>query len=164
MKKVLLISPALVLAAVAAAHAAVQAVAMPSMPLSLPARAGIESVQLPTVPMIPVGQIILPGRNAILPTSLPSVPQQLPSIHPGVVLPGPLTFPGHRPLRIAILRADGQQDQQKGPSAAEQLQERARELDRLYDHNQRQIADDRHYTLPERDLLDEIGVGHHYHR
>jgi hypothetical protein len=160
MKKLTLITPALVLATVTAARAAVQVVPMPSLPVSLPARAGIEVVKLPSVPLHPAaGEILLPGVGIGQPMSLPSNPHQMPSIRPGVILPGPTLIPGIKPKRIAVLKADGQQAR---PSAAEQLQEKARELDRIFDNNQRQIAEDRHYTLPESDLLDEIGVGHHY--
>ena len=157
MKMPRLISPALLLLAASSAHSAVRLVSVPSTPLSLPGLHAPEAVSLPSISLGSVSPLTLPGAAGILPTRLPSHPIPMPSIRPGVILPGPINGLPGRPSYTLLGEVAGD----RNPAKTERLDKREK-LDRIFDGRERprgfEIHEERQHTLPENDLLDEIGI------
>jgi len=152
MKMHRLIAPFLVFAACANAGAAVQLVSLPNLPLSLPTRIAPESVSLPT--RIAPEAVSLPSSPMIpMGPSLPVVPSPMPTIAPGVRLPGPRLIPT-MPKRLAVTGVDERQPAPKRDERLEQI------FDGSGSRRPLPITEDRYHTIPEQDLVNEIGTGY----
>ncbi len=154
MKMLHLIAPILVVMTCGAAQANVQLVSMPMQPLSLPTRIVPEAVTLPT--RIDPQSISLPSSpmyNPLGPAKLPSAPVSIPTVNPGVKLPGPKTIPL---LPTTLASGEGHDGRGLG-----------QKLEKIYDgrRDDKQprrgftIGEDPYHRIPEQELVDEIGIG-----
>lgn len=136
--------------------------ALPSMPLNAPSAIPTRPVSLPTLPG--GASVVLPGVS-----NLPKITPALPTLpvpvigKPSVGLPGPANpmpvMPkaqvGRKEFAIARFRLDAP----AAPTAARQDDAQREKLERLFDGNQdHETRDEVRHTLPENDLLNEIGV------
>jgi hypothetical protein len=158
----------LALALSSSAHAAFQLVslpALPSMPLSMPSALPSRPVALPTLPG--GASVVLPGVSN-LPKIAPTLPQlPMPVIgKPTTGLPGPANpmpvMPAAQVSRKSFAIATVRFAAPAGQPAAEQDQAQREKLERIFDGTQSSgRADGRdevRHTIPENDLLNEIGI------
>lgn len=150
MKMQRFITPILILATCASAQAAVQLVSLPSLPLSLPSAVAPEAVVLPG--RIAPGAIVLPSPAApLMPVILPSSPIPMPSIKPGVRLPGPRM---HEILPLKMASAVEEPKVERKDDKLNQVFDGRGTRRRTFE-----IHEDGYHTIPENDLVQEIGIG-----
>ena len=155
------------LLAVALSLSATASAAPLAAKISLPSGSQIPThfpVNLPTMPTgagLPIIPVRLPGvTNGLpqeLPVALPGQDSTLPTKRSGLILPGPKgPLPIVPTVTLNLGDAKGEQTITPKPS----------DLGRIFDGSERdeQInsrvrREGSHYTLPENDLLQEIGVG-----
>lgn len=145
----------------APAFASYRVVSVPTLPLSMPGISG-QAVKLPTV--LPTTPKTLPSLPVVAPLQAPGLPIPVTTIRPGVELPGPANpVPMISPTaRVALIKL-GAVETAKGQDSDKQAERLGRIFDRTRDEETagRPKGDEVRHTLPENDLLDEIGVTLH---
>lgn len=163
---------ALALTLAASAHAALPApqivqlpARMPAMPASAPSPFASQPLALPSISIgQPRSLPSISGLPKIAP-GLPSLPQPLITLpgQPAVNLPGPANpMPVARKAVVKIAAVTGSFAMKFAPSkpveTAVDAEEAAEKLGRLFDGAPAEELDEVRHTLPETDLLNEIGV------